>query len=298
MPAASELVLAVPDFKLDLLDLWSMRHCRLQTIIAKRNSSLGKVAVASVQLRSDLAFLEAVPECLSHLQSTGQASLAESLRAATLHKQAQLPARFWRLSLGAAEWRQFWHADSAIGSYSPGTRRTSENALQHLLELSELIAANDWLSALRSSAGLDESLQQLAHGAAGEILRDFEVQAYWLNVANQLTAGFDRQRYCYEGRAGTKAKLVEQLVGTHFAPGVQRRAVDLRRDWLTMRDLIIRLENSQLAIMPDAYKRWRRERDAIFARGGGATLKHVEYLQKLYSDCGLRAGSPATGVQR
>ena len=57
---------------IDLLDFLALSSCKLQQIVAQRNSVLGKVAPGSQKLINELLFLNLAPECLAQLDPNDQ----------------------------------------------------------------------------------------------------------------------------------------------------------------------------------------------------------------------------------
>ena len=98
---------------IDLLDFLALQPCKLQLIIAQRNSVLGKVALESQTLVNELLFLNLAQECLDQLGANDQV-LKEKIRESIFKKKRDLPLTIARATLGGSEYKEMWSSSPSL----------------------------------------------------------------------------------------------------------------------------------------------------------------------------------------
>ena len=112
-PRRRDLQVSFQSHSIDLLEFLTLKDCELQKIVAERNSSLGRLALPSQQLVSELRFLKTGATCLSILKDE---TFADELTAVLLEKQEELAGRIWQATLAGPEFRAFWRFRSSACS--------------------------------------------------------------------------------------------------------------------------------------------------------------------------------------
>ena len=187
-PRAPNLQLALEDSRVDGLDFLRLRGCALQTTVARRNSSLGRLAPPSQRLLLELAFLREAPACIDRLRDGGDEALAALLVEAQAQKHRQLPTLIFNATLGNREFRDFWRGNDALDNYPEETSSLVVTALERI---------DAWLAG--ANRALDQRLSRgelcregLLPGAA-PILRSV-VKQYFIAEIQPWSAGLN-QRY-------------------------------------------------------------------------------------------------------
>lgn len=282
-PRAASLLLELESGSLEGLDFLRLRGCALQTTIAKRNSSLGRVAPPSQKLLLELAFLREAPACIEKLTQEGREALAQLLLENYELKKSQLPQLIFNATLASPEFRDFWRSTEPLARYPEATSSVPVAALENIAA-----DAARWMSGDYSAQEerFESSLFQISRGDGGELLRALEQQGGYLREADRLT---ETQRssggLCARGLEPKAAKIIRNVVTKYFAGGIQLWSAQLNTRYHALLPPIQRLEQLTLQIQPTAYSAWVEQRDAALNANLSAPLDHVRAMQGLLGNC-------------
>lgn len=268
---------------IDILDLWSLRECALHGVLAERNSSLGRVARPSTRMFYELDFLRLAPACIDLLLQSGKEELAATLGDALADKEARLPAVIWQGVLGGAEYRHYWKSPQRLGDYPHATSYASDQALQALASDVRRWLAHDYRF---ERAEVEAALQKIHGGDGGALYKSVVLQAVYLEridaaVQQRLQAG----PVCRSGK-DSRASILDTVVRKFFVGRIQPWSVRLQTRAYQIepaRDLEELLAGAE----PEAFGRWREQRDRLMAKGLRAPRAHVEALLPVMRQCGL-----------
>lgn len=282
-PRAEALRLDIEGSAVDGLDFLELKGCALQTTIARRNSSLGRVAPPSQRLLLDLAFLREAPACIDAQAARGNAELAGLLREAAELKRTQLPALIFNATLAGPEYRDFWRARSVDGRYPENTGSTVITALEHVDE-----AARRWLEGdyAADDRRFELALGDIARGDGGELMEVLGRQRAWLAAANGMIAtALEPGPLCAFGQTPRAAPILRTVVQKYFIGEVQRRAAAVSQRDRQLLPPLLALEQRLRSVLPEPYTVWRRARSAFLDKGRDAPALHVGRLQSLLGSC-------------
>jgi len=287
-PRAGNLQLHVPEGNLGALDFLALRGCAVQLTIARRNSSLGRLAPPSQRLLLDLDYLRLAPDCVDALREGGRDALAGELEQAHEAKRRQLPARIFNATLGSEEYRAFWRTSRRPGGY-PAVGEGSASAALAAIEAH----AARWLAGDYRADGeaFELALGQVAGGEGGALLAALVAQRDWLERADALLERrLDRGPLCGPGIRHRDAEILPNVVRRFFIEGIQPRAALLNRSYYALVPPIAALESLLAEVVPDDYRRWMRARDDLFEAAGAAPRQHVEQIKRILAPCTHRPG--------
>ena len=154
LPRWESLQIPLESGSLNGLDFLRLRGCALQQAVARRNSSLGRLAPPSQRLLLDLEFLRLAPECIRKLQGDGRNSLAQVLRDNLILKKQQLPAAIFNATLGNAEYRNLWRANGVTDDYPDNTSSLVIEDLRAVRHAAQRWLAGDYNSPERNLKGI------------------------------------------------------------------------------------------------------------------------------------------------
>lgn len=149
LPEVRELTLPIAAATIDLTDMLALDVCDLETLIAERNSSLGKVQTDAGLLHYELRLLDKLGTCLATptLSKQLDAELLAKLQLIYQQKQQQLPAVFANLlSRDQTLRQQLAGSQRGITPDQGGSSETLQ-ALQHLNKLRQLVLQQDYRTA-------------------------------------------------------------------------------------------------------------------------------------------------------
>jgi hypothetical protein len=293
-PRWEALQIPIESGSLDGLDFLRLRGCALQHTVARRNSSLGRLAPPSQRLLLDLAFLREVQPCIDKLEADGRDALATQLRDSASLKKRQLPALVFNATLGNAEYRDFWRGATALGTYPEGTGSSVTAALRAVSADAGRWLAGDFRADERA---LELNLGTIARGDGGELIAALALQAAHLDAASAaLEARAADRPLCAAGQQPRAATILRTVVRKYFLAGVQPWSAALEGRRHDLLPPLRHLEALLADTLPAPYVDWQRQRDAQLAAYRGAPRRHVRALQALLGAC-FEEFAPASATQ-
>ena len=285
-PQARALQRPVARASIGMLDLLALGDCELHTLVAERNSSLGKLAGASTRLIYELDFLRLAPKCIEVLANE-EAELREQLRAVVNAKREQLPRTIWEAFLGSAEYRSFWRRPIALADYPQAQAYAADDALVVLFDAAKRWLGGDYNAA---SSEIEAQLQALLSGDGGYLLLSLTKQAQGLEVVNTMIAErLSGQALCV-GQQSLKATALNNVVGRFFIDDIQAWSADVQSRLYTLLPRVQALELLLAAGEVEAFRDWRQQRDLQLEDMSQAPKEHVETLYPLMKQCQVLPG--------
>ncbi|MEM1191640.1 MAG: DUF3080 family protein [Pseudomonadota bacterium] len=282
-PRAEALRLDFEDSALDGLDFLKLKGCALQTTVARRNSSLGRVAPPSQRLLLDLAFLRDAPACSETLAERDENRLATFIAQVARQKRDQLPRRIFNATLGGLEYRDFWRSGVPRGSYPEDTSSAVMTALEQITANAERWLDGDFSADDRD---FELALGTIGQGDGGELLWSLGRQAAWLESANGVIEHrLERGELCRAGMRPNAAPILRTVVSKYFIGEVQPSSAALAQRYHGLLPPIAALETRLKDVLPEPYVAWQRQRDASLAWARAAPATHVRRLQALLGPC-------------
>lgn len=282
-PRSESLRLALENGSLDGLDFLRLRGCALQHTVARRNSSLGRVAPPSQRVLLELAFLRDAPACIDTLTDKGESALAQLLQENVTLKKQQLPSLIFNATLGSTEYRDFWRAEKNLGDYPRQTSSLVVTALEQISGAAERWLHGDYAADERE---FELALSEIAKGDGGELLSALSIQAEYLQAGDALVAqSLVNGPLCLEGRVPAAAPILRTVVAKYFVGSVQIWSAEVNQRYHQLISPLMRLEGMLIEVMPDDYRVWREQRDAGFDTALAAPASHVRSLQQLLGPC-------------
>jgi hypothetical protein len=149
LPDVHTLTLPIPGATIDLTDMLALDVCDLETLIAERNSSLGKVQTDAGQLHYELRLLHKLGLCLSSpaLHQELDTELLSKLQQIYQLKQQHIPDVFSNLLSRDATLRQQLAGSQRGVAADQGGHAETLQALHQLNKLRQLILQGDYQAA-------------------------------------------------------------------------------------------------------------------------------------------------------
>jgi hypothetical protein len=293
MPRSARLQLTVPADSLAALDFLALRGCALQTTVAKRNTSLGRLAAPSQRLLLELEFLRQAPPCIDYLRARDDNTLADALAALMLNKVEQLPARIYNATLASEEFRALWQIPAVLGDYPTQTSSAPITALESISA-----QARRWLSGdyRADETAFELQLSEVARADAGSLLLALARQRAGLAAAGRMFAArAARGPLCRPDFVNREAQTLRNVIGRFFINGVQPWSAALERRRHGLLPPLLALEQTLAPVLPPDYLAWRDWRERQLRQGSRAPAEHVAQIQTLLDSCSA-AEETATGL--
>ena len=217
LPPASQMVNTLPSINIEITELLSLRQCELSTLVANKNTALGKVQLPSQQLIYELSLVKALRDCETVIPpSTG---IHEQLQSWRLAKESQLSYR----------WSNFLQSSQDVRASL--TQALDVNASEdaavrgyfYLNKLNSNIAQMKTASeVLESTSELENHLYELqkARFPASTWNEQSMITGYLLALNSSLSTALPEVN-CTDGRPSDTAKILRNVFYLFFIEQVQ-----------------------------------------------------------------------------
>ncbi|WP_290905124.1 DUF3080 family protein [Halomonas sp.] len=178
-PGQRERLVTIPETREGMLNVFALRECHITTLVAERNSTLGRVAPASQVWRYELTLWQRLTDCLaSEVPERLAEADRERLERLAATKTEQLPRAAWNGLFGSDEW---------AGSFS---RVSSPLPLDALAPPEAQLESLVYLQALTKAASHDAPTPDLE--ALERHLRALDQRPYTAELLRTLTLATQR----------------------------------------------------------------------------------------------------------
>lgn len=274
LPEPRELALPVADVSFGLFDSYELRECELFTLIAEKNSILGKVQDKFRNFDYQTQLILGINRCL--LSDDISHQLKQELRHLAQLKREQLPAHFnnlvftshaMRAQLSGYHWvdqeissitatqKQALYAVNVSYIFSreahPGHKSVSLTPYQEIIEKSPLIGRLNY-SMLNATLKLNTITEQL----------------------NQ----FDEKIICGVGRDSTRFKTLRNVFQLYYVETIQPYLAQIDRMYYQV--------SPYLAFTHSAHPSYSYPTNKIHEEFRSSIARHVKYWQQLMQRCG------------
>ncbi|MAK90581.1 MAG: hypothetical protein CMI03_11630 [Oceanospirillaceae bacterium] len=292
--AVTHFALALPDYRINLLELLSLNDCRISQAIAQKNSTLGRLAAASQSLIQEMAILRDGDECVLQLQQDDP-QLAQQLQTALQQKYDARLHYWWNAWVTADEWQKLIASaaqplDWPETAYEkPAHISLTLNALDYAIAQGEAVAGGDFTA----PDNMESQLQQLM---LGETFGRWLASAYLLiSELNRSAAIIEnrlaRKPLCPTGQETPDAKILHNVFMKYYAAQVQPY-ISLTDQ--TGKSLLARTDAMTALLAeqpPQAFNHWYQQVVTVNETFNQANKRHVQAWQTILRQCGLMPGS-------
>jgi len=275
---------------LSIREFLSLRQCKLHTVIAQRNSLMGKVALPSQLLFNDLQILQHAPACIEKLNASNQSNLAEKLVDYQQQKIQHLDHSLWQAILGEQENMQFWRVREQPANYPQSFNNDATKNIKHLLQFVQQVQHGVYDLNAQQADQIEQHLQQLSLADAGTLFQRLIQIKIDLEIANKVIVKRMKKPLCLTGQPTQKSRYFKNVVNQFFISKVQVEAVHLTQRYQQLMSDYLLLEKRLWQAAPKAYQQWKLQRDQEFQQALTASKTHVSHIKQLFEQCGLSVG--------
>lgn len=287
-PTARDLILKPSSSNISIREFLSLRKCKLHTIIAHRNSLIGKVSKPSQLLFNDLDILADGPDCLTQIEDK---ALAKKLQLYLSEKQQNIGTVLWKAILGESENRSFWIADHGIKNYPYQLKQETLPSIKALSSFVDSVMLGHYTFSDENYQQIERHLGQLRFGDGGMLLFHYARLKDGLQLGNTLIEKRLARPLCLQNKPTDAARYFQNVVNEVFVKKLQKKAVLLNQREAQLIPDYLQLESQLLEHAPSAYQQWANARGQLINNGKAATKQHAQTIQKLYQQCGLTVGN-------
>jgi len=288
-PAARQLNVSEAKKAISVREFLSLRECKLHTVLAHRNSLIGKFSEPSQALFSDLDILATGPACLEQIDDK---ALANKLNGFLADKKTRIANTLARAILGEAENRSFWSVSSLRDNYPEQLQQETIPSIQALDAFADAILKGKYTFSKQEYRLIERHLGHMRFGDGGMLLSHYFMLANSLEHGNALINERLKRPLCLTDQPSQKAMYFQNVVNQRFIQQLQRRAILLKQRKDQLMPTYLQLEMRLIDYAPEAYQQWVHARDQLLSRGENASKLHARTIQALFRQCGLTAGKP------
>lgn len=291
-PSPRDLQQSTQSSILTIREFLSLRQCELHTVIAHRNSLIGKVSKPSQILLNDLDILKTGPACIEVLE---QKSIANKLAIFLNTKQQQIKQSVWNATIAGPEFQLFWSTNALADNYPTQLKKETIENLHAIAKLNKQIGQGNYTLSVQQKQQLETDLGNIRFGDGGQLILEYQMMIDGLNLANRAIEYRLQTPLCLNGKPTPAARNMQNVVFKYFIDGVQQHAVKLRQRTNQIMPTINKLEEQFKSILPKNYKAWQQQRNELIQTGQTKVTDHAKMLQKLFKQCGLSVGNKQHG---
>ncbi|MCG7602039.1 DUF3080 domain-containing protein [Halomonas sp. McH1-25] len=295
-PDRQERLFEIAPTRLGMLDVYALRECQIISLVAERNSQLGKVATASQHWLYELELWRRLRHCwntpaVQRLDGEDRTQLRQLLQ----DKTEQLPKASWNALFDSSEWvKNFSRVSTPL---SPAETASLGDDLAALAYLRHMVL-NQYNPAWTPESGrLEAHLQILRQQpSTARLLRSLLLVTQRLDeLSHSLETRLAERPVCYNGHPNPRAETLHNVFINYFIGEVQAYLASLDRQsraWLSAVDSLLDAYGVSRPSVTAYRLAWLSldTPQAPWQQFHAATQRHVELWQRIWRSCGMMPG--------
>lgn len=281
LPALRDLRLETATLNLSLLDSLRLDSCQVASLIAERNSSLGRLQQGLLRYYHDVQISTALADCAASLQS---AELSQRLAAAAAAKQANLPM------LRAQAMLQDSALRNTLSSGKIALQQPDPALFAPLLQALELVVqtlGSSDASELPTLTDLQLALETLdKSNYSGQLWRGMFEQQQLLEQLSPLLAGIDQRAGCRTAGVPERADILRNVAIAIFGAQLQPRLALYIQQGEALKPYLYELQSLDTHPLMNSYLQQLIDQPEQLRE---AVRTHAKQWQVLFNACGFSA---------
>ena len=276
-PSIKILKKDIPATAIKLSDFYAINDCQLSTLVAQRNTSLGRTQYPSARYNYEVELLTEIQRCLT---TSEQREISATLKSWQQQKQHNLPLVWANLLQTSDEIKSALSANSGFiqGTDNDGIHQTVR-AFEYLLQLSIKPEAN--------SSNLEEHLENLKnYQLPAKIWRS---QLLLTDNLKQITMWLEHNielMQCPSGKPSKQVEYISNVFQLFFIDKIQPVATNLNHYQYQLSPIfesLAAIEDTDTLIKALLLTHSQQN----FEDYQMAIQSHIQFWQKLYKRCGI-----------
>ncbi|MYM58645.1 DUF3080 family protein [Vibrio sp. OCN044] len=274
LPIKRKLLIDIPTTSIGLLDSYELRKCGLFSLIAERNSILGKVQDQFRNYDYQIALVRGLSTCIKspNLSKELQSQLTE------IHKQksAELPLHLSNLLYSSEAMRNQLQSSSPLAIDGP---RESTIVLKAVQSINKTLSETDQIDSSAEVTFLTPYQETLdKYDVIGQLSYSMLNISQMLPIVTRQLKQYDNLIKCEKNRDRTQFKYLKNIFNKFFIGEVQPYIAKVNSVYYDLEPYLNFAEVGHPEYQYPIKKYHRAFREA--------TLSHVEYWQTLFKRCG------------
>lgn len=284
-PSRQTLFNPLEEAEITLPDFYSIQSCELGTLVAERNTTLGKQQDAAASWVYESALVTALENCVRKLKQTDEnPSLANRLDGLRAMKATQLQKVWANLIQTSTETRlAFSQSKELITADSNRDAESGINALAWLTTLPD--AGNVTSEQINGQLKILESSRIPA-----KVWKSQKVFSAHLSALNRILPAPLADINCDNGKASEEAEILRNVFYLFFIERIQPAGSQLNQYMYKLQPTLNALQASPY--LSEAFKDYLTERELEFRQYREVMAEHIGLWQHFLGRCNL---SPQAG---
>lgn len=279
-PSLSELTHSIPKTSIKLFEFYQLKHCRLYSLVAQRNTTLGRVQLPSTRYLYERDLLQALQECI---ETTTDRILLQKLKIWQQTKKQSLPYVWADLLQKSTETKYALSANQkhVIATEQDGLSVTL-NALHYLLDVNQNVNV--------SNEPLELHLQKFQQYALpAKLWLSQKILTDQLNHSTLWLKDQNKHLKCKNGKAEIKVQYLSNVFQRYFIKTIQPIASKMNHYQYQLQPLFTEL--STHPFLSEHFKHYIQQHNQVgFEQYQIAIQHHIQFWQKLYQRCNIQPG--------
>jgi hypothetical protein len=279
-PHSNTLQQATSDNTIKLFEFYQLKHCELYTLIAERNTTLGRLQLPSTRYLYEKKLVLALNDCL---QQTDDLKLQEKLQLWLNNKTEQMPTVWADLMQLSSELKTALSSNSGLitGNNQDGIVLIKQ-AFDYLLKIEHETLVN--------SNQLEQHLKQLNNNPlpAKLWLSQLILTAH-LEQSTVWLAQHQTKLNCDSAKSKQQMKYLSNVFQLFFIEKIQPIAGQLNHYHYRLSPIFNLLVNHPH--LSPSYIHYIQQQQQGFKLYQAAMLEHVQYWQGLFKRCNIVPGT-------
>ena len=283
-PSRESLHVDVPSMNINLREFYALQDCEIGTLVAERNTALGRTPHPSQRFRYETRLINALDACIDVLNNE-KPELAEKLAE---WKQQKLQQR-------DTVWANLITTSEAMRLAMTLPRGWIQQDLNP--DAGAAVNAIGYLNKLKSTLSLsvnelDEQLKQIESSRLPARL--WMTQDYLQVTLTELTASLAEPLNavsCPEGRASDDAKILRNVFYLFFIEQIQPVGSNINQYYYQIQPVLTQWQTDPS--LSESFNVFLKERELKFTAYQKAVSDHVTLWQRFLKRCNLSPTAPA-----
>ena len=282
LPNKSELFRQPQAMSFNLREFYALPDCRLNTLIAQRNTSMGKTQLPSQRFVYETDLLKALEECLAVTDDPG---IQTSLKSVLTFKQENYADAYANLIQTSDELRlMIEHAQRFVSGDTTDGFQETRFALQYLTAIGETKPPD---SETLTSEDLEQALKDLAQfRLVGRLWRSQQLLSEWLEISTPWLQAQTQNLNCENRKQKQKAEYLHNVFMMFFAEQIQPIAGQINHYHYQLLPIFNKLIADD-RLDPAFRLTLENQTDTQHQRYKQAVQQHILLWQQLFKQCGL-----------
>ena len=278
-PDKSSLMTNIPDVTIRLTEFYALQSCPVATLIAERNTALGRIQLPSVRYHYEVALIAGLEDCL---QRHEDAKTKQQLQQWLEQKQHALPKVWVALVQSSQEMKMTLSSNSG---YLTGDAKDNANqvfqALTYLVSLPDNPQATIADTEFHLKTLRDNPLPAKLWRTQTMIAESLTSTTKWLEQQQQ-------DLHCDSPQQEQRMSYLRNVFQLFFIESIQPLAAALNAYQYRLAPIVDTVQNT--GIFNASLLEYLNRQTQGFADYQNAMREHVQLWQALFKQCGVQAG--------